>query len=116
MCWISEELNKRVANCDITVYKVVISNTSSVMSLFRGFEYRFNKTYKESFIIRSYDSMYIITKGFHSYRTKSQVLYENQFYCMEIVKCILPKGTIYYINNFDEIVSNQIRIIGYEKI
>ena len=34
----------------------------------------------------------------------------------KIVKCILPKGTIYYINNFDEIVSNQIRIIDYEKI
>lgn len=116
MCWISNELTKKVANCDIIVYKIVISNTSNVMSLFRGFKYHFNKIYKESFTIRSNDSMYIITKGFHSYRTKSQALYANQFYCKKIVKCILPKGTIYYVNDSNETVSNQIRIIDYENI
>ena len=61
-------------------------------------------------------SEYCITEGFHSYKTKSQVLFANQFYFKKIVKCILPKGTIYYINNNDEIVSNQIRIISYENI
>lgn len=116
MCWISKELNKRVAEHDITVYKIVLPCTSGTRSLFYKFWYLFNVTYRGTLAIKLDGSEYRITEGFHSYKTKSQVLYANQFYFKKIVKCILPKGAIYYINNLDEVVSNQIRIIGYEKI
>lgn len=116
MCWISTELDKKVAEHDITVYKIVLPNIRGIKSLFYKFWYLFNMTYRGTFAIKLVGSEYCITEGFHSYKTKSQVLFANQFYFKKIVKCILPKGTIYYINNNDEIVSNQIRIIGYENI
>lgn len=116
MCWKSTELDKNVAEHDITVYKIVLPNTRGIKSLFYKFWYLFNVTYRGTLNIKLVDSEYCITEGFHSYKTKSQVLFVNQFYFKKIVKCILPKGTIYYINNNDEIVSNQIRIISYENI
>ena len=116
MCWISTELDKKVAEHDITVYKIVLPNIRGVKSLFYKFWYLFNMTYRGTFNIKLDGSEYCITEGFHSYKTKSQVLFANKFYFKKIVKCILPKGTIYYINNNNEIVSNQIRIISYENI
>lgn len=116
MCWKSTKLDKKVAEHDITVYKIVLPNTRGIKSLFYKFWYLFNVTYRGTLNIKLVDSEYCITEGFHSYKTKSQVLFVNQFYFKKIVKCILPKGTIYYINNNDAIVSNQIRIIGYENI
>ena len=116
MCWISTELDKKVAEHDITVYKIVLPNIRGIKSLFYKFWYLFNVTYRRTLNIKLDGSKYCITEGFHSNKTKSQVLFTNQFYFKKIVKCILPKGTIYYINNNDEIVSNQIRIISYENI
>ena len=116
MCWISEKLDKKVAEHDIIVYKIVLPNIRGTKSLFYKFWYLFNTTYRGTLDIKLVGSEYCITEGFHSYKTKSKVLLANQFHFKKIVKCILPKGTIYYINNNDEIVSNQIRIIDYEKI
>ena len=39
MCWISTELDKKVAEHDITVYKIVLPNTRGVKSLFYKFWY-----------------------------------------------------------------------------
>ena len=116
MCWISEKLDKKVAEHDITVYKIVLPCTRGTKSLFYKFWYLFNVTYRGTLAIKLVGSEYCITEGFHSYKTKSQVLFANQFYFKKIVKCVLPKGAIYYVNNLDEVVSNQIRIISYEKI
>ena len=116
MCWTNRTLNRKVVEHDITVYKIVRPCTRGIKSLFYKFWYLFNVTYRGTLDIKLVSSEYCITEGFHSYKTKSQVLLANQFHFKKIVKCILPKGTIYYINNFNEIVSNQIRIIGYEKI
>ena len=116
MCWTNTELDKKVAEHDITVYKIVLPCSRGAKSLFYKFWYLFNITYRETLDITLVGSEYCIADGFHSYKTKSRVLFANQFYFKKIVKCILPKGTIYYINNNNEIVSNQIRIIGYENI
>ena len=116
MCWKSKELDKKVAEHNITVYKIVLPCTRGTKSLFYKFWYLFNVTYRGTLAIKLDGSEYRITEGFHSYKTKSQVLFANQFYLKKIVKCILPKGAIYYVNNLGEIVSNQIRIIDYEKI
>lgn len=116
MCWISIKLDKKVAEHDITVYKIVLPCTRGTKSLFYKFWYLFNVTYRGTLDIKLVGSEYCITEGFHSYNTKSQVLFANQFYFKKIVKCILPKGAIYYVNDRGEVVSNQIRIIGYENI
>lgn len=115
MCWTNRTLNRKVVEHDITVYKSVIPDLIGCRSLIYNFNYNFNEVYIESFHIEHINDIYYIFRGFHSYKTKSRALNRNPFYKC-IVKCILPKGTIYYINNLDEIVSNQIRIIGYEEI
>lgn len=116
MCWKSEELDKKVAEHDLTVYKIVLPCIRGTKSLFYKFWYLFNVTYRGTLDIKLVGSEYCITEGFHSYNTKSQVLFANQFYFKKIVKCILPKGAIYYVNSRGEVVSNQIRIISYENI
>ena len=115
MCWISEKLDKKVAEHDITVYKSVIPDLIGCRSLVYNFNYNFNEVYTELFNIEHINDIYYIFRGFHSYKTKSTALNRNPFY-KYIVKCVIPKESVYYENNNDEIVSNQIRIIGYEKI
>ena len=51
---------------------------------------------------------YRINAGYHSYDTIERAQ-KNIFYADEVViKCIIPKGTEYYINNYNEIVSSTI--------
>ena len=112
MCWSSRKLNEQVATKDITAYKVVIFNTIGCTSLFYKFNYEYNKLYTTSFTIQTFDFGFHISEGFHSYKTISQARKLGRFYWEHIVKCIIPKGSHYYINNDDEIVSDKIIIIG----
>ena len=51
---------------------------------------------------------YKIDAGYHSYNT-IEIAQENKLFRDEVViKCIIPKGTEYYINNNNEIVSSTI--------
>lgn len=51
---------------------------------------------------------YKIDAGYHSYNT-IEIARKNIFFGAEIIiKCIIPKGTEYYINNDNEIVSSTI--------
>ena len=51
---------------------------------------------------------YRIDAGYHSYNT-IEIAQKNIFFGNEVViKCIIPKGTEYYINNDNEIVSSTI--------
>lgn len=51
---------------------------------------------------------YKINVGYHSYDT-IEIARKNIFFGNEVViKCIIPKGTEYYINNDNEIVSSTI--------
>ena len=51
---------------------------------------------------------YEINVGYHSYSTiekaKGYLFFGNEV----VIKCIIPKGTEYYINNYNEIVSSTI--------
>ena len=54
------------------------------------------------------DMYYKINVGYHSYSTIEKAK-EYLFFGNEVViKCIIPKGTKYYINNYNEIVSSTI--------
>lgn len=117
MCWISRKLNKQVATKDITVYKVVIINNRDCASLFYKFKYKYNRVYTESFTIEEFSSEFHITTGFHSYKSLEAAQLILAFIRMNrrecngrIIRCIIPKGAIYYINNYKEVVSNKIII------
>ena len=48
-----------------------------------------------------------INKGYHSYSTLDKAKEERNLYEV-IVKCIIPKGSTYYINGRNEVVSSNI--------
>ena len=56
-----------------------------------------------------FGSTWYINEGYHSYKTlnKTKTSSENHYY---IVKCIIPKNSVYYLNNKNEIVSSDIII------
>lgn len=97
MCWISTELDKKIAEHDITVYKIVLPCTRGTKSLFYKFWYLFNATYRGTLDIKLVGSEYCITEGFHSYKTKSQVLFANQFYLKKNSKmCYSKRSNLLY--------------------
>ena len=55
-----------------------------------------------------FDQGYMIDIGYHSYDA-IEIARKNIYFGNEVViKCIIPKGTEYYINNDNEIVSSTI--------
>ena len=111
MCLVSNTLNKQIAKQDYTVYKLVKFDTfDTCRSLVFDYVYTFEKLYEleQPLSYENYNGIYTINKGFHSYANP------NAIYCIENLKegllaeCTIPKGTLYHINKYDEIVSNQI--------
>ena len=132
------ELTKLIADKDIECYKnfrlndIIFKQKSifkfkfgkkkiiQLISLFKEYKY---KPYKKQKIIdlkpieisyfpygfEDYGIIgYIINEGYHSY-TSIKSAKEKIFYPDEvIIKCIISKGTEYYINNDNEIVSSTI--------
>ena len=132
------ELNKLIADKDIECYKnfrlndIIFKQKSifkfkfgkkkiiQLISLFKEYKYT---PYKKQKIINlkpietSYFSYgfedygiigYEIDVGYHSYnaieRAKKSIFFGDEV----VIKCIIPKGTEYYINNNNEIVSSTI--------
>ena len=54
------------------------------------------------------DILYRIDTGYHSYNTIEKAKEDIWFGSEIVVKCIIPKGTEYYINTNGEIVSSTI--------
>jgi hypothetical protein len=123
------ELNAKPieATEDLEVFKVVVAYNEKenwCRSIYKSFYYIFDKLYQteteESIegvlfddldrIAHGFDESKtkFITKGFHSANTKQRL--KNHAICLhqKIVKCIIPKGSMYYINETGCIVSNQI--------
>lgn len=125
MCW---ESNKtpvaKIATEDITCYKLfakrhIIWETTSdsnikkmkkVASLWMNYLYvPYNANPEVKLIYYKLDiiNLWIINAGYHSYVSS----WYTQKYCSPdfvIIECIIPKGTEYYINEKQEIVSSNI--------
>lgn len=133
MCWISYKSSpvKHIANKDITCYKVFCNsdvlwnqnkikflgipvwskyNIKKLRSLYRDYLYVPYESNPEIniFIEKSeYYYRWYINKGYHSYRTLDKAKEEKNLYEV-IVKCIIPKGSAYYVNDRNEVVSSNI--------
>lgn len=61
-------------------------------------------------------SWWAIDKGYHSYNTLSKAAFVRCKIFELIVECTIPKGTVYYLNENNEIVSSNIivtdKIVG----
>lgn len=131
MCLITPNKTLKIADKDITVYKVIGMNLSAI---FQDMKYEFgilNKTtLKESnewsstgaedliwltengFSKRkNKDKLICIGQGFHSLLTlKMAKGLKKHFIAGIIVECTIPKGSEYYDSPFDYLVSNQLII------
>lgn len=125
MCWTSSEKPiKRIATDNITCYKVFsikdikwrIEKTSDslekkmkeVKSLYKNYVYiPYETNPKVNIICRlDYDLScdWFINEGYHSYKYINAI--NKRYFC--VLECIIPKGSVYYINSDNCIVSSDI--------
>jgi hypothetical protein len=135
MCWIGE--NKyRVAKDAIPVFKIGLSRKNIAFSYFYYFKYEVGKTYYEDIIRYPYDVLdkVIILEGLHSYSMDAKITQDNDYisvvfnntsielysnhFTRELCKieCTIPKGAVYYQNEYGELVSDSLKIEKIENI
>lgn len=104
----------KVAKKDIICYKIFnLTPEGKLISPYRSMRYDFNTHYyqtgiKFTFNINFFNSRIYIERGLHSYTyTDSGLLYTDSV----LVKCIIPKDSLYLISNLEEnIVSDNLII------
>ena len=133
MCWTSDTNPiPKTADKDIICYKIFsIEDIKYKVKKFLGITFRkesikeLYSLYKEYKYIpyaanpkvtinyRKYNGIYSwwsIDKGYHSYSTLDQAELKRIPKLELIVECVIPKGSIYYLNENNEIVSSDIII------
>lgn len=133
MCWISDQIpSPKIASEDITCYKVFCNRDvvwekikflgislwkkhkiKGLYSLYKDYLYTPYSSNAEVTLSQTYNSetdYWYIEKGYHSYSTLDKAELEKFKYLEIIVKCIIPKGAEYYINEYEDIVSSNIII------
>lgn len=120
MCW-SSKYNplKRIALHPLIVYKIVVYITPlKCHSFFMWANYIYNQEYIEpSLEIKEhpFKCEWSIFRGFHSYFHLDKAIEDYNAISanhknITLVECIIPKGSTYFKNEKDEIVSNKIII------
>ena len=129
MSWTSYNIPiKKIATEDITCYKVFhkmdiiwgVEKTldltfeakiKELKSLYRQYKYipyninpKIDITYKWNDILNAW----YIDEGYYSYISLEEAKKCNSHGAFSIIECIIPKGTEYYINENNEIVSSTI--------
>lgn len=138
MCWSSKYVKKLIANRDIKCWKITRQyENNHVRSLYFYMKYLLNKEYSlgQSIYVRQssfFNAKYEINQGFHSYFSKPKlIVIKDEFnvkvngiivdriyysplvisnHSIHIAECIIPKGSVYYVNDSHEIVSDKIII------
>lgn len=123
MCFLTKNPQKRIAESDVTCYKVVYVHKKRINSYVRAFPYELNKKYFQTiqFFKNRFGSR--ADKGFHSYDKVEYIFIKHYGLYIDslsfqtdinsnerIVKCIIPKGAVYYKNEYGEIISESIII------
>ena len=121
MCWTSKiKPVYEIAKEDIVVYKsfckddFIYENSELVRicSFHRAYPYEVNKINKSIRLNHHFGvsgHYHVIDEGYHSYEKMSpQSLYAYLKIGLRYVKCIIPKGSTYVINQAGEVVSSNI--------
>lgn len=129
MCFDKETGNytHKVAEEDIVCYKVVLRYRSEGkprwLSLYQNFIYEQGELYEEKFsdsLLQIFDGQPWLTRYvYHSYSdlrglkiNEISWLYAHHAI---LVKCVIPKGAIYWVNEFkQQYASNAIKIVNEE--
>lgn len=132
MCWTSDVIcHEKIVTQDIICYKVfsicdaIIKKKKSlglsynreylakVKSLYEDYPYIANgqnPTINLHIMIHPNRTEWFINEEYHSYATLQRAILVRTIYEL-VVKCIIPKGSRYYINKYEEIVSSNIIVI-----
>lgn len=144
MCWISTIAEKKTAEEDLFVFKILIDTChkrpNTLVSPVYKCLYYIGESYcnQEPLKVRinQYADRYIINEGIHSYTTDCYVIKQDSDSCIVknqageiigkylrierydyvITSCIIPKGATYFVNYAGEVVSDIIRIVNKFKI
>lgn len=141
MCWVSEiELEAQIAKEDIPIFKICkVATTETVISFYEKFVYELGKTYSDKESLHkliTVNGFQIINEGFHSYSPLmcyteihqinpifymiyikyKHIVIDEIFGLSNIIKVngIIPKDSIYYLNNKGEYVSDSIKLLNYK--
>jgi len=101
----------QTAKKDIIAYKVLLSNGhNEIISPYENFKYKLSKLYRlNDSLSKECDNS--IEKGYHSFVTNKGVKKELKFWytlsCTDdfnakVFKCIIPKGSKYYVGTYDD--------------
>lgn len=132
MCWITSKIpDLKIVDKPIKVYKIFRGSFEKLSSLVYPYDWipgeirhqKIGKVISEKILSRT---RYRINEGFHSfiYLPKIEPININESYIetaysfiafenkkIIVCECEIPKGSLYYINEWDEIVSNKLKII-----
>ena len=139
MCWTSDTNPiPKTADKDIICYKVFDikdikykrrkflgiplwkEGIEKLYSMYKEYEYiPYANNPKVTIYYRKYNdihSWWSIDKGYHSYSTLDQAELKRILKLELIVECVIPKGSVYYLNENNELVSSNIivtnKIVG----
>lgn len=108
MCLVTSQSKPLIAKEDIVVYKCLFKQETTLLSPYMEFEYKLRTLYEVSLGVIICNDTTVVREGFHAYYTKKHALHK---WTNEVYKCIVPKGSKYYLSKkFGEIVSDKLII------
>lgn len=135
MCLEKKSSIPKIATKDIIVYKILISENNKLFTPYYKNNIKIGKTYKGifnkynifikhrlytfnnsiiCFLISLFFSKVIYSGYIHSYNNYDILFnFNNWLYCNNyyIVKCIIPKGTLYFIGKNGDIASRKLKYV-----
>ena len=136
MCLIKKSRIPRIATKDIIVYKTLIPRNNKLFTPYYNNNIEIGKTYKGifdkyniiiknkrytfhnsiiCFLISLFFSETIDSGYVHSYNINYILTFNDIFFFFffyyRIVKCIIPKGTLYWIGKHDDIASRKLKYV-----
>ena len=124
---IKNKKNKKIAESDITCYKLVIKRDDELVTFFQNIPVVIGSTYTSDF---SFDIMLgkaSVVKGLHSVPTINDCrkIVRSYLACfnlndeeiqISVAECIIPSGSEYYVGKFEDINSYASTAITYQSI
>ena len=126
MCLTTNQKWPKIAWKPITVYKVVYGYRDFYKTMYQKANIHIGKTYRESVhnILKNQQyslnideckKYYDFHEGLHSVTekdaAKSIAEYFQVLYPTEIVECIIPRFSLYWVGNDSDIVSNKLKYV-----
>ena len=121
MCLTTKQRCPKIAWKPITTYKVVYTpdNHQPFLTLFQSFPVRIGGIYKETLINifrsrKKFSKGYEMYFGLHSYTNEDfsrAIARCYKDHGTRIVKCTIPRFSLYWIGNSNDIVSNKLKYV-----